>query len=335
MLVVGIETSCDETACAVVENGTVIRANVISSQVDLHNRFGGVVPELASRRHIEIIDKVLDKTLEDAQCAISDIDLIAVTKGPGLIGALLVGLNFAKGLAFAKNIPLLGINHIEAHLYAAMMNATSLRACFPALGLVLSGGHTSMVLINDIGQYRLLAETADDAIGEAFDKVAKILELPYPGGPEIERLAMGADSAAFSFHKSHVKGYPLAFSFSGIKTRMLYTVRDLKGSGPLTQEQKKNLAASFQEAVCQDIISKTCLAMQQHPVKSLILGGGVTANGRLRTLVQETIQLPVFWPQEGLCMDNAAMLAGLAYHKYRQQPRNELLTLEPETRMPF
>ena len=336
MRVLGIETTCDETSCAVVEDGTLIHSNIIASQMALHSNFGGVVPELASRKHIEIVDKVLQMALETANMTIADIDLISVAKGPGLIGALLVGMNFAKGLSFATGKPLIGINHIEAHLYAAMMSVETIQESFPALGLILSGGHTSIVLIKDIGTYELLSETADDAIGEAFDKVARMLELPYPGGPEIERLAETGNPKVYPFRKSRIKDRPLDFSFSGIKTSVLYTVRDIKKAhGTLTEEHKKDLAACFQEAVFDDIVSKTKMVLQQHPVKAIFLGGGVTRNKRLRALMEASASLPVFWPKDDLCVDNAAMLAGLAFHKHKKQAISELLTLEPETRMPF
>ena len=337
MLVLGIETTCDETSCSVVQDGFKILSNVIATQIEAHKPFGGVVPELASRRHLDLIDHITQQALDEADVSIHDIDVIAVAKGPGLIGALLVGIHYAKGLAYSCKIPLIGVNHIEAHLFAAMMSRNTLQGSFPALGVVLSGGHTSIVLIHDVGRYTLLGETADDAIGEAFDKVARILDLPYPGGPEIELLASRGSRTAYSFHKSCVKGRPLDFSFSGIKTKVLYTVRgnNLKNECPLTESERANIAASFQDAVFQDVLSKVQLAIQKHPVQALFFGGGVTRNKRLRELAQEQITLPIYWPQDLLCLDNGAMIAGLGYCQYIHKPRNDLYTIDPETRIPF
>ncbi len=337
MLVLGLETTCDETSCALVRDGVEILSLVISSQIDLHREFGGVVPELACRRHIDVISAVLQEALEKANCLLSDVDLIAVARGPGLIGALLIGITFAKGLAYANKIPLVGVNHIEAHLYAAMMTADPKNLMFPSLGVVLSGGHTSLVLIHKIGSYTLLGQTVDDAIGEAFDKVAKILDLPYPGGPEIERLAKDAALDTLQFKPGKVKGRPLDFSFSGIKTNVLYKVRgnDLKRITPLLAEEKGAIAKAFQRSVFQDVIEKIQLAVQENPVKAIFLGGGVTQNKELRRMLQEATTLPLFWPKLDLCMDNGAMIAGLGYQKFLENKEDMLFTIEPETRMPF
>lgn len=336
MKILGIETTCDETSVAIVEDGFEILSHLINSQVALHRQFGGVVPELACRRHIDVITPLLDEAMQSARLSFQDIDVISVAKGPGLIGALLIGLNFAKGLAWSIQKPLIGINHIEAHLYAAMMSQPQEALLFPALGVVLSGGHTSLVLVDKIGSYRLLGETVDDAIGEAFDKVAKILGLPYPGGPEIELLAKGGDPLSFPFKSSRVKGQPLDFSFSGIKTSVLYAVKGntLQKEMPAASE-KKNIAASFQRAVFQDVIEKIELALKTYPVKALFLGGGVTQNKELRHMLQKSVSLPLFWPSGELCLDNAAMIAGLGYHKYLENSKDELFILEPETRIPF
>jgi N6-L-threonylcarbamoyladenine synthase len=337
MYVLGIETTCDETAISVVKDGFEILSHVISSQIDLHNEFGGVVPELACRRHIDIITPLLDEALKKANLTLEDIDVIAVAKGPGLIGALLIGINFAKGLAFATNKPLVGVNHVEAHLYAAMMSVSFENLEFPSLGVVLSGGHTSLVLVNQIGNYRLIGETIDDAIGEAFDKVAKILELPYPGGPPIEKLAKTGNSKAYEFKAAKMKDRPLDFSFSGIKTSVLYTVKgkDLKKAMPPTIAEKSDIAASFQKAVFDDVLEKVKLAVATYPVKAIFLGGGVTQNQELRGRFEQTIGLPLHWPGKELSLDNGAMIAGLGYHKYLENKTTELYSLEPETRIPF
>jgi len=328
MLVLGIETTCDETSCAVVKDGYEILSNVISSQIDLHKEFGGVVPELACRRHIDVIAPVYMESLKLANVTLDDIDRIAVAKGPGLIGALLIGLHFAKSLAWCRNIPLVGVNHIEAHLYAALMSHSP-PPLLPALGVVLSGGHTSLVHMEGVGKYKLLAETIDDAIGEAFDKAAKMLGLAYPGGPYIEAKAKQGDPSRFSFKAGKVKGRPLDFSFSGIKTSVLYTIRDLPK--PLSEQDICDIAASFQEAVFHDVLAKIQLALKSGDKKAIYLGGGVTQNRRLRTLLEEKLTLPIFWPRADLCLDNAAMIAGLGFH---EKPVLGY-ALEPETRIPF
>lgn len=318
MLVIGIESTCDETACAIVEDGKLILSNIIASQFDLHEQYGGVVPELACRRHSEVIIPVIMEALKKANCNLKDIDLIAVAYGPGLIGALLIGLNTAKALSLALKKPFIGINHIEAHLYAAIMSSEE-KISFPCIGAVLSGGHTALVLIEELGSYKLISQTVDDAVGEAFDKVAKMLDLPYPGGPKIEILAKEGDAKKFPFKGGYVKERPLDFSFSGLKTAVLYTLRGQNGKGQvtLTEELKRDIAASFQEAAFKDIISKTLEAASIYNCKSIIFGGGVTNNQRLRKLFSESNKkLNFVWPLGALTLDNAAMIAGLGYHHY-------------------
>jgi N6-L-threonylcarbamoyladenine synthase len=340
MLVLGIESTCDETSCALVEDGKEILSNVVSSQVDLHKCYGGVVPELACRRHVDIMLPVLKQSLSEAKKSLQDIDLIAVAHGPGLIGALLIGLNTAKSLALALNKPFIGINHIEAHLYAAIMSQPQLHP-FPYLGVVISGGHTALVKIHDIGRYELLGETVDDAIGEAFDKVAKILNLPYPGGPPIEQLALEGNPQAYAFKPGRVKGKPLDFSFSGLKTGVLYTVHGQNSSSSsnnlnLSIEEKRNIAASFQFTALRDIVDKTLKAALLHDCKVIIFGGGVSNNQRLRKMFIEQSPCSVlYWPALGLSLDNAAMIAGLGYHRYRIQGRGDTYDLEALTRMEF
>ena len=328
MLVLGIETTCDETSCSIVRDGFEILSLVVHSQVDLHKEFGGVVPEIASRRHVEVISAVMEQALQKAGCTLSDIDLISVAKGPGLIGALLVGIHFAKGLSFAQNIPLIGVSHIEAHLYASMMEDE--KPLFPSLGVVLSGGHTSLVLVHDIGNYELLGETIDDAVGEAFDKVAKILNLAYPGGPEIEKLAQGITESSFSFKSGKVKEKPLHFSLSGLKTQVLYAVQKCPS---LSLQEKKEIAFSFQETVFQDVIEKIKLGSSSYPVRAIYFGGGVTQNKRLKNLCKEKLSLPLFFPSPALALDNAAMIAGLGFHEYKKKNINELFCLQAETRI--
>lgn len=330
MLVLGIESTCDETAASLVIDGREILSQVISSQVDLHNVYGGVVPELAARRHIDAILPVIRECLLQANKNLVDIDLIAVAKGPGLIGALLVGLNAAKGLAFALQKPIVGVNHIEAHLYAAIMSAKC-PISFPCLGVVLSGGHTALVLIRDIGHYELIGETVDDAIGEAFDKVAKLLNLPYPGGPEIEALAKLGNALSFPFKPGNVKGSPFSFSFSGLKTAVMYTSKSLDLSN---HSVKCDLAASFQRAALQDVLAKVTSAANKFDCKHILFGGGVINNQKLKDLFLKT-SFDCFFPGSSLTLDNAAMIAGLGYHTYSSQGPSDLLTLESQTRIAF
>ena len=317
MLVLGIESTCDETACAVVRDGRDILSNVISSQIDLHSEYGGVVPELACRRHVDVIIPILDEALATAGVQLSDIDLIAVSHGPGLIGALLIGLNTAKTLSLALNIPFVGVNHIEAHLYAACMAQTK-PVAFPCLGVVLSGGHTALIHMHDIGRYTLIGQTADDAVGEAFDKVAKMLNLPYPGGPQIEKLALLGNHKRYPFKSGQIKGRPFDFSLSGLKTAVLYTIKGQNQRNEIaaiSQSDKQDIAASFQYAALSDVVNKTVEAAKQYDCQTILFGGGVTNNQYLRRLFAETApHLTTLWPPLGLSLDNAAMVAGLGYH---------------------
>ena len=338
MIILGIESTCDETACAVVRNGSEVLGHSLASQADLHALYGGVVPELACRRHIDVLIPVIEGALAQAELKLEDVDVIAVANGPGLIGALLIGLTGAKALALALNKPLIGVNHVEAHLYAAIMGRED-EVAYPALGAVLSGGHSSLVKMRGIGDYQLIGQTVDDAVGEAFDKVARLLDLPYPGGPVIEKLARQGDPTRYAMKAGKVKGRPWDFSFSGLKTRVLYTA---KGNGankdsPLLIEEsdKADLAAAFQEAALGDVVDKVLRAAEIHDCRSLVFGGGVTCNGRLRELIAERANgLPVYWPGPGLSVDNAIMIAGLGYHNMQRQGPDDL-HLEAVTRIPF
>jgi N6-L-threonylcarbamoyladenine synthase len=328
MKILGIESTCDETSVAIVEDGRKILSLVVSSSTDIHQKYGGVFPELASRRHIEAIVPLLEETMGKANTAPEDIDAIAVARGPGLIGSLLIGVNAAKGLSIAWNKPLIGVNHVEAHLYAAMMDNEEL---FPALGLVLSGGHTLLLKIHDIGSYERIGTTVDDALGEAFDKVAALLGLPYPGGPHVEKLATSGNPSRFPFSAGRVKKNPYDFSFSGLKTNVLYTLRELD----MTETDKADAAASFQETALQDIADKTALALPTFSCKAIYLGGGVCNNKRLKAIFESRFQLPIFWPSFDLSLDNAAMIAGLGYHKFLVNPSGDPLDLEVQTRIPI
>lgn len=334
MLILGIETTCDETAAAVVADGRTILSNVIASQALVHQPFGGVVPELASREHLRRLPRVVEQALQEARIGIRQVDRIAVAQGPGLIGALLVGINTAKGLALSLNRPLVGVNHVEAHLYAAMMG-TSDPIPMPALGVVISGGHTALLKIEGQGRYQLISTTIDDAVGEAFDKVAALLGLPYPGGPEVEKLAREGDPSRYTFKAGVVKGKPLAFSFSGLKTSVLYAVKgvgsDKQSALAVPKEDLPHVAAAFQETALGDLVNKITLASHLYGCRSVVIGGGVSHNRRLRDLLLSS-PLPIFWPPPGLALDNAAMIAGLAYH---QAPYENLdLSAEPRLK-PF
>lgn len=329
MLVLGLESTCDETACAIVRDGQEVLSNVIASQINLHAEYGGVVPELACRRHVDVMIPVIDEALKQANATLNEIDLIAVAHGPGLVGALLLGLNASKALSLALGKPFIGVNHVEAHLYAAIMSQSK-PISFPCIGVVLSGGHTALIRMDGIGQYIPLAQTIDDAIGEAFDKVAKILDLPYPGGPVVEKLALEGNSKRFLFKAGRVKGQPLDFSFSGIKTAVLYAVRALP---ILTTSDKCDVAASFQEAVFTDIVKKTMLAAREYGCSTLIFGGGVTNNQRLRGMFAEVSDgFTLLWPSAGLSLDNAAMIAGLGYHQFVRRGVGDDMGLEAFTR---
>jgi N6-L-threonylcarbamoyladenine synthase len=315
--ILGIETSCDETAAAVVSDGRVIESNVVASQVDLHAQYGGVFPELASREHVKAIHPIVSEALRQAHVDIQDIDAIAVTQGPGLAGSLVVGLNMAKGMAVATGKPLIGINHMEGHIYSAWLypaNASPHQPPrFPLMALLVSGGHSELVLINDHLDYQRLGGTLDDAAGEAFDKIARLLDLSYPGGPSIQKASATGKDTAFTFPKAMLED-TWDFSFSGVKTAVLRTVEALQAEGrPLPIE---DLAASFQAAVADVLVEKTLLAAKAHKVREIIVAGGVSANKRLREKILAESKYPVHIPPLSLCTDNAAMIAGAGYYHY-------------------
>jgi N6-L-threonylcarbamoyladenine synthase len=308
MLILGIETSCDETAAAVVEDGRVIRSSVVSSQVDLHAQYGGVVPEVASRAHVDLVVPVVADALGEAGVELRDIDAVAACYGPGLAGALLVGVSAAKALALVAGVPYVGVNHLEGHLYAGWLEQPDLPT--PMAVLLVSGGHTMVVAVAAPGEYRVLCETVDDAAGEAFDKVARFLGLGYPGGPVIDRLARDGDRDAIPFPRAMAG--ELAASFSGLKTAVVQYVR----ANP--DFLVADVAASFQEAVVDQLLEKLALGADAAGAASLVLGGGVAANSRLRERVQELADATgraAFLPPLALCTDNAAMIAATAHHR--------------------
>ena len=313
-LILGIETSCDETAAAVVESGRVLRSNIVASQFHLHAQYGGVVPEVASRHHLEVILQVVDAALGEAGASWADLAGVAVTKGPGLAGALLVGVNTAKALAWAHDLPLLGVNHLEAHLYANWIEVAGREYRvpeLPALGLVVSGGHTDLVLMTAHGRYRRLGKTRDDAAGEAFDKVGRLLGLGFPGGPAIERAARGAGRPPMRLPRAWLRGSD-DFSFSGLKTSVLHLVRDDERPPPPVPE----VAAAFQESVVDVLTKKTVQAAVREGARSVLLSGGVAANTPLRETLVRRSPVPVFAPPPVLCTDNGAMIAACAHYRF-------------------
>lgn len=309
--ILGIETSCDETAAAVVENGTTILSNIIASQTDLHAQYGGVFPEVASRKHIEVIYSVIAQALAEAHLGFDDLDAVAVTRGPGLVGSLLVGVNAAKGIALGRNKPLLGVNHIEGHIYSLWLTDIAPKITFPVLTLVVSGGHTELYLMTDHGQYEHLGGTLDDAAGEAFDKVGRLLGLPFPGGPAIDKAAREGNPLAFPFPRA-VLGDGYNFSFSGLKTAVL---REVQKFAP-DRLPVADLAASFQAAVIDVLVAKTNAAAIAHPITAVHLAGGVSANRGLRQAMQERLDVPVYYPSPILCTDNAAMIAAAGHQQF-------------------
>ncbi|MGD8633641.1 MAG: tRNA (adenosine(37)-N6)-threonylcarbamoyltransferase complex transferase subunit TsaD [Anaerolineales bacterium] len=327
--ILGIETSCDETAAAVVENGRRILSSVIASQVELHAPYGGVFPELASRAHIEKIHPVVSQALSEAHTGLESIDAIAVTRGPGLAGSLVVGLNMAKGMAMGAGLPLLGINHLEAHLYSIWLLEDHPEPQFPLLALIVSGGHTELVLMEDHLTYKRLGGTLDDAAGEAFDKVARLLGLSYPGGPAIEQVADGGDPSAFKFPRAWLEG-TWDFSFSGLKTAVLREVRALEPEieagvdPPASDLPVADLAASFQLAVVDVLVGKTIAAAEAHKAQQILVAGGVSANRALRATFQARAEVPVFVPPLSLCTDNAAMIAAVGHWRYLAGQRDAL-----------
>ena len=318
-LVLAVETSCDETAAAIVRGGREVLSSVVASQAVLHAEFGGVVPELASRRHLETVNAVVAETLSQATLELADLDGLAVTIGPGLMGALLVGMATAKAYSYATGLPLAGVNHLEAHILAAFLEFDRLR--LPALVLLASGGHTMLVIMEEIGRYRVLGETRDDAAGEAFDKVAKVLGLDYPGGPALEEAAVDGDPAAFAFPRA-MRAAGLEFSFSGLKTSVLYTVKRLREEGGALPVA--DLAASFQEAAVDTLVAKIARAAEETGSERVILVGGVAANGRLRERAAELAVargLGLYYPSPALCTDNAAMVAVAGHHALERGER--------------
>jgi N6-L-threonylcarbamoyladenine synthase len=322
--VLGIETSCDETAAAVVEDGRYYLSNVVASQIEIHARYGGVFPEVASRQHVLAIVPVIEEALRQAHVSLKELDAIAVTRGPGLVGSLVVGLNTAKAMALASGLPLLGVNHLEGHVYSAWLAPADggqavPQPQFPLIALIVSGGHSELVLMQDHLTYQRLGGTVDDAAGEAFDKVARLLGLSYPGGPSIEKAAVGGNPHAFHFTRARLDGR-WDFSFSGIKTAVLREVRRLEEADQTVPVA--DLAASFQEAVTDMLVSKTLQAARSFHVKQILVVGGVSANKSLRQAVLDQQEFPVAIPAMAFCTDNGAMIAVAGTHHFERGERD-------------
>ncbi|MBI5840820.1 MAG: tRNA (adenosine(37)-N6)-threonylcarbamoyltransferase complex transferase subunit TsaD [Chloroflexi bacterium] len=315
--VLAVETSCDETACAVIENGRALLASVVASQMEIHARYGGVFPEVASRQHVLSIIPVVEQALSQAHLTLKNIDAVAVTRGPGLAGSLVVGVNMAKGLALGAGLPLVGVNHLEGHIYSSWVynadESIPSEPQFPLMALLVSGGHTELNLMTDHLTYKRLGSTLDDAAGEAFDKVARLLGLPYPGGPSIQKAAEEGDPTRFNFPRAWLDGTS-NFSFSGLKTAVLYEVRELEKKG--RSLFVPDLAASFQAAVVDVLFKKTMEAAREHDAKEILVAGGVSANRALRKAFQSQTEFKVHIPPLSLCTDNAAMIAAAGYHRY-------------------
>lgn len=323
IITLGIESSCDETSAAIVINGRLVLSNIISSQIYIHKKFGGVVPEVASRKHVEVVSSVIKEALEEAKVSLKDIDLIAATYGPGLVGALLVGLSAAKGLSLSLGKPFIGVNHIEGHICANYIAHKELEPPFTCL--VVSGGHTHLVLVKGYGEYEILGRTRDDAAGEAFDKVARSIGLGYPGGPQIDMLAREGDKNAIKFPRAYLKDNSYDFSFSGLKSSVLNYLNKMNMQG--AQINKADVAASFQEAVVDVLCDKAIKAVCDNGTKTLCLAGGVAANSALRAELEKRCkekEIRFLYPPTVLCTDNAAMIACSGYYEYSNGRESKL-----------
>ena len=320
-LILAIESSCDETAASVVKNGRTILSNVISSQIELHKLYGGVVPEIASRKHIEKINQVIEQALEDAGVTLDDLDAIGVTYGPGLVGALLVGVAEAKAIAYAKKLPLVGVHHIEGHVSANYIEHPDLEP--PFLCLIVSGGHTHLVIVKDYGEFEILGRTRDDAAGEAFDKVARAIGLGYPGGPKIDKLSKEGNPHAIEFPRAKIGDCPYDFSFSGVKSAVLNYLNNAQMKGE--EVNRADLAASFQNAVVDVLVEHTMLAARDYGMNKIAIAGGVASNGTLRAAMEEACGkngYSFYRPSPIFCTDNAAMIGVAAYYEYMKGTRH-------------
>ena len=338
-MILGIETSCDETAAAVVEEGCTVKSNVLFSQEDIHGPYGGIVPELACRRHVDVIDLVVERALEAAGVLPSDLSAIAVTQGPGFMGALLVGISFAKAMAYRHQKPLIGINHLEGHMAAISLEPDQFKEIpFPLIGLVVSGGHTNLYMASSLTDYTLIGKTMDDAAGEAFDKGSMMLGLGFPGGPVIDQIAKKGDPSAIRFPRPSLAKKTHNFSFSGLKTALRYY---LQKQGKLSASHLADIAAGFQQAIVDVLVAKCLTAMNQYKAEGLVVSGGVAANSLLRKTLENRLKgtgriLAI--PKPSYCTDNGAMIAAAAFRRYQQKPKSltrSYLSLSAHSRLPI
>ena len=323
MKILGIETSCDETAASVVEDGRIVHSNAVYTQAMLHRKYGGVVPEIASRKHIDKLPYVVDQALSEAGLTIQEIDAVGVTVGPGLVGALLTGVAYAKAFAYAAKKPLVPVNHIEGHICSNYISSPDLKP--PFVCLVVSGGHTHIAVVRNYGEYELLGSTRDDAAGEAFDKIARVLGLPYPGGPELEKLAEQGDAQAYAFPRGFQGETHLDFTFSGLKTAVINKIRQMEGKGETFN--RADIAASFQKAVVDVLVANTFQAVERTGIYKVALAGGVSANGALRRAFQQwakELECQLYLPELKYSTDNAAMIASAAYYRFIKGERAPL-----------
>lgn len=321
IMILAIESSCDETAAAVVKNGREVLSNVISSQIELHKLYGGVVPEIASRKHIEKINQVIEEALSEAKVTLDDIDAVGVTYGPGLVGAILVGVAEAKAIAYAKKLPLVGVHHIEGHISANFIENKELEP--PFVCLVVSGGHTHLVCVKDYGKYEIIGRTRDDAAGEAFDKVARAIGLGYPGGPKIDKLSKEGNPDAIVFPKAHIQDAPYDFSFSGVKSAVLNYINGCKMKGE--EYNRADIAASFQKAVTDVLVENAMRAVEEYGLSKFAIAGGVASNSTLRAAMQKACEeknVEFYYPSPIFCTDNAAMIGVAAYYEYLNGTRH-------------
>lgn len=333
-LTMAFESSCDETSVAILADGREVLSNVISSQIEIHTKFGGVVPEIASRHHLKNVNPVIDQALLEADVTLDDIDLIGVTYGPGLIGALLVGVATAKAISWAKDIPIVGVNHMQGHIAANYIQDKNLEP--PFMALIVSGGHTNLVEVTGYNQCKVLGGTRDDAVGEAYDKVARVIGLGYPGGPKIDKVAKEGDPKAMDFKRVYLEKGSLDFSFSGLKTQVLNYLNTERQAG--REISQADVAASFQQAVLDVIVDKTMDAATSLKKDKIVIAGGVSANSKLREMLQERCDvegIKLYIPAPILCTDNAAMIAASAYYKYIEQGRGDALDMDAFANLPL
>lgn len=317
ILILGIESSCDETSVSVVKNGREVLSNIISSQIDIHKIYGGVVPEIASRKHVENINVVFDEAIKKANINLSDIDAITVTCGPGLIGALLVGLSFAKGLSIALDKPYIGINHIEGHIASNYISNLNLEP--PFIALIVSGGHTNLVKVNSYKEFKIYGKTQDDACGEAYDKIARVLGFEYPGGPKLEKAALKGDKGDFSFPRGEIKDKPYNFTYSGLKSHVINVIHNIKQKNELTEQIINDISLEFQNAIIDSLVDRTINLSKELNINKVAICGGVSANEAIKKALNNACvqnNISFYYPEKIYCTDNAAMIASAGYYKY-------------------